>query len=372
METKDLIAEDILFGENEADSDVQARFNRDGVLRVPPEPPKPPLVPSPKLTYSQDWPAYNAAKSSEDPLFKQLLLELALASQPPLKPSVGRTGYLCWEKVLSMAVKEYYKSDLRKAESILKSLAQAKVIPRVPNFRSIHNFYNDEELTPVLERLILVAALPLAAIEHTGAIDATGFSTHRYKSWNEHKWGKAAGKERVWVKLHAWAGTTTNVFVGAKITPGNVGDAPMFQEVVGNQPLYFKMADFVADKAYLSREIFKFLDELNLTPFIPFKKNSLGLPRGCWLWRRMYTLFRERPEVYMREYHRRSNIETCFHMLKARFGDHLATKNFVANQNEILTRILCHNLCVLIQEAYERGVKIDFDACLKMEPAVQK
>jgi transposase len=323
-------------------------------------------------TYSQDWPAYNAAKSNEDSLFKQLLIELALACQEERTPRVGRTGYFSWEKVVSMTLKEYYKSDLRKTESILKSLAQAQRIPRVANFRTISTFYNDKALTALLERLVLMSALPLAGVEVTGAIDSTGFAVRRYKSWNEYKWGKHEGKERIWVKLHAWAGTTTNIFVGAKVTPGNAGDAPMFQEVVGNSPLYFQMREFVADKAYSSRAILDFLGDLGIDPYIPFKKNTTGKSGGSRLWREMYLHFRRSPEIFMEAYHQRSNIETCFHMLKARFGDHLLTRNFVANQNEILTKMLCHNLCVLIQEAYERGIQPNFAACLQMQPRVQK
>ncbi len=38
------------------------------------------------------------------------------------------------------------------------------------------------------------------------------------------------------------------------------------------------------------------------------------------------------------------------------------TKNFNANSNEIKTRALCHNLCVLIQEAYELGVSLELDS----------
>ena len=354
--------------EIEAFIDHQTRFNENGGV----EPPEPPNPSGKRPTYAQDWPAYNAAKTNEDPLFKQLLIELLLATNEPTTRTMGRPGYHQWEKILSMCVKEYYKSDLRKTESILKSLTQGNIIPRFPAFRSIDRFYNDAALTPLLERLILISALPLAHIEVTGATDSTGFSIRKYKCWNEYKWGKASGKERIWVKLHAWGGTTTNIFVGAKVTPGNVGDAPMFTQVVGNAPLYFDMKKFVADKAYSSKEILTFLHDLGITPYIPFKKNTVHRAGGSMVWRKMFEYFCRHQEEFMESYHSRSNIETCFHMLKQRFGDHLLTKNFVANQNEILTKMLCHNICVLIQESYERGVQIDSASCAKTAALVPK
>ena len=122
------------------------------------------------------------------------------------------------------------------------------------------------------------------------------------------------------------------------------------------------MEDFVADWEYVSREVFKFIEELGLVPYIPFKKNARGTKQGVRIWKEMYDHFMHSREIFMEHYNARSNVETCFHILKTRFGNHLMTKNFNANSNEIKTRALCHNLCVLIQEAYELGVSLELDS----------
>ncbi len=138
----------------------------------------------------------------------------------------------------------------------------------------------------------------------------------------------------------------------------------MFEDVVGTRPKYFDMKNFVADKAYLSRKIFTFINNLGLNPYIPFKSNSKATSRGCRLWGDLFRKFNEQNAFYMNKYHQRSNIETGFHMVKQRFGDHLMTKNKTANVNEIKIKFLCHNLCVLIQEAFERNIGIDFESCV--------
>lgn len=325
-----------------------------------------------KKQYGQDWPSYDAAKCNEALLFTDLVIDLALVTQE-LKPyKGGRRGYLPWEKIVCMAVKAYYKGDLRKTESILKQLAKANVIPRVPDYTSICNFYNDELLTAVLEDLIKVSARPLSQLETVGAMDATGFSTRRYKSWFEYKWGKHEGKERIWMKLHAAMGTKSNVFISAKVTEQNVGDNPMLQPVLGNVTRYFDMKEFCADKAYSSRETLQYLHDLCLEPYIPFRSNASGKSKGHHVWRRMFDHFVNNREQFDAKYHARSNSETCFHMVKARFGERLFTKNLTASINEILIRVLCHNICVLIQESFESGIKIDFTACREMTPPVEK
>ena len=61
-------------------------------------------------------------------------------------------------------------------------------------------------------------------------------------------------------------------------------------------------------------------------------------------------------EEFLTHYHRRSNVETTFSMIKAKFGERLRCKTETAQINEALCKVLCHNLCVVIQSMYELGV----------------
>ena len=72
----------------------------------------------------------------------------------------------------------------------------------------------------------------------------------------------------------------------------------------------------------------------------------------------------------MARYHTRSNVECNFHMIKTRFGNKLHTKSIEAERNELLTKVLVHNLCVLVQESFELGISIDLGACVKSVVAV--
>jgi len=36
------------------------------------------------------------------------------------------------------------------------------------------------------------------------------------------------------------------------------------------------------------------------------------------------------------------------------------SKTPVATRNEVLCKIICHNICVLIQESQELGIEVDF------------
>jgi hypothetical protein len=47
-------------------------------------------------------------------------------------------------------------------------------------------------------------------------------------------------------------------------------------------------------------------------------------------------------------------------MIKAKFGDCVRSKTTVAMKNEALCKILCHNICYLIQAMHELGIRPSF------------
>jgi transposase len=62
----------------------------------------------------------------------------------------------------------------------------------------------------------------------------------------------------------------------------------------------------------------------------------------------------------MQSYHKRSNVETTFHMIKSKFGDAVRSKLERAQINEVLCKVLCHNICCLIQSMFELNLKPKF------------
>ncbi len=98
-------------------------------------------------------------------------------------------------------------------------------------------------------------------------------------------------------------------------------------------------------------------------PYIPFKINSvpqsIHTPKSE-LWTRMYHFYSLHRAEFLQHYHKRSNIETTFHMIKSKFGQRLRSKSLTAQINEALCKVLCHNLCVVIQSVHELGIETAF------------
>ena len=82
--------------------------------------------------------------------------------------------------------------------------------------------------------------------------------------------------------------------------------------------------------------------------------------RGTDVWSKMFFYYNFKREEFLAHYHKRSNVETTFSMIKSKFGERLRSKTATAQVNEALTKVLAHNLCVVIQSMYELGVEPTF------------
>jgi transposase len=86
----------------------------------------------------------------------------------------------------------------------------------------------------------------------------------------------------------------------------------------------------------------------------------MALPKNPPLWKNMYHYFYYNQERFMASYHKRSNVESTFSMIKAKFGDALRSRTKTAQINEALCKVLCHNICCLIHSMYELNLKPKF------------
>lgn len=143
-----------------------------------------------------------------------------------------------------------------------------------------------------------------------------------------------------------------------RILDKDAADSPQFIPLVTDTAKNFTISEVSADKAYLSLENFEAVADFGGTAFIPFKENSTGAKGG--LFEKMFHYFNYRRDEFLAHYHKRSNVETTFSMVKAKFGDAVRSKTDTAMVNEVLCKFLCHNLCVLNQEQCELGIEAEF------------
>lgn len=323
-----------------------------------------------KPTYKQEWHAYNLAQTNEKAKFQELLYELCRNLEEPLQ-HMGRPRVPVADRIFAATFKTYSLLSGRRFTSDLQEATRRGYVERMPTYSAIYRYLESEELTPYLRQLIIESSLPLKSIEYDFAVDSSGFSTGVYQKWVDAKWGnpladvKTKINKQEWVKVHLMCGCTTNIVTSVEITDAHAGDSPRFRPLVETTAENFVMNSVVADKAYSSAPNLKLVLAKGAQPFIPFRSNTNpDEKRSGSVWKRLYHYFMYNQDEFMRRYHRRSNVETTFSMIKAKFGEKLRSKTETAQKNEVLCKILAHNLCCIIQSMYELGVDVDFSAGL--------
>jgi transposase len=305
-----------------------------------------------RTTYPQNWSAYNEAQTHEQDKFQVLLADLCagLAVAPA---KTGRPRLPLSDAVFNIVFKVYSTVSQRRFMSDLRAAHAKGFISKVPHFNSISNYLENAELTETLHGLITESSLPLKSIETDFAVDSSGFTTCRFTRWFDHKYG-VVRQHHDWVKAHLMCGVKTNLVTAVEIHGRHAHDAKMLTPLVTATAQNFQMSEVAADKGYASRENAAAITGVGAAPFISFHSHHRGNGGGAW--ERMYHYFQFRRSDFLQHYHKRSNVESTFSMMKRKFGDSLRSKSDVAMVNETLCKILCHNLVVLIHETHELGI----------------
>lgn len=307
----------------------------------------------------RQWAAYNAAKINQRSLFPILLHALCSCIDEP-EQRRGRPRLLLRDMIFCAVLKVFSKSPLRQFTHETFVAYCEQLIHKVPHFNSISNYLKMELLTEKLTKLIEISSLPLKTVEQYFGVDSTGLSTCRYARWQDERQMKERTR-REWIKVHLICGVKTNIVTGVITTKGSEADSPRFGRLVEIAARNFQMKEIYADKGYSGAENLRYALLADATPFIPFKSNNrLDADYKSTVWQQMLHMYLYRRAEFLEHYNRRNNVETTFHMIKSNFGARLLSISRQAQFNEALCKVLCHNICVLIQSIYELGIDVSF------------
>jgi len=298
---------------------------------------------------------------NEKQMFMDLANELLDLITIENKNFNGRPKKNIKDILFCMLLKTYTQLSSRRLITDLEFAKKQGYISNVPSFSTLMNYFNDKRLQPLLTTLIELSAIPLAKNDETiMAIDSSGFGVSRFSRWYDHKWDEEKEK-RTYRKCHLVIGVKSNIVCAVMLSNQHGSDYTFLKPLLEKTSINFSVKQFLADKAYLGVSNVKAIAEIGGEPVIPFKTNmrTTGSNNGL-VWGKMFKYFNDHPQEFYRKYHLRSNIESCFNQIKTKFGNNLMTKNVDSNFAEILSRVLSHNLCVLIRVYFEFETDIRF------------
>lgn len=310
-----------------------------------------------RVSYGQNWAAYNAAQTTEKAEFCRLLADLCGTVEEP-EQKMGRPPIPRADRIFSACFKVYSGFSGRRFMTDMREAKANGLVSRAPSYNSIFRVIEDEDMTPILVDLIEKSAAPLAEVESHFAADSTGFGTSNYFRYFTMRWGREV-YAREWIKLHAMTGTTTNIVTAVSIKGRDANDSPELPALVDATAKNFTMEEVTADKAYSSKANLAHVAAKGAEPFIPFKYHAKPDAKAA-VWHRMWHFYAYKREEFLTHYHRRSNVEATFSAIKRKFGDSVRSKTPVAQVNEVLLKVLAHNVVCLIHSMHELGIKPAF------------
>jgi transposase len=329
-----------------------------------------------KPTYRQAWREYNLSQTRERAYFVELLYQLCSLVEEPEKPKgKGRPPAPLADLVFSACMKTYSCMSGRRNQSDLDEAFRRGYLSRPVRYNTLFKYLELEVMTPYLQQLITESSLAVKSVEVDFALDSSGFGTCQYTRWFDVKYGNTEDWHD-WIKLHVMTGVKTNIIVSCEVSRRYANDSPFFKPLVERAAQHFNLREVSADKGYDSFRNRTLTLVKGAIPYIPFREGEKNKPNSSnkgELWRRMYHLYKYNSEVFNSHYHKRSNAESTFQMIKARFGERLRSKTERAQINEALLKVLCHNICVVIQSMHELGVEAEFigkDAACLQNPVI--
>lgn len=316
----------------------------------------------PKPTYRQEWHEYNLAQTNEKAHFQTLLYELCQGIIEPVQ-TFGRPRAPLADIIFAACLKVYGGMSGRRNQTDLREALKRGTLRKSVHYNTLSRYLEKPELTPIIKQLIIESSLPLKAVESDFAVDSSGFATGGTVKWMHQKYSKPHIIDKAdWLKVHLMCGVRTNIVTSVEVTHAHAGDSPYFQPLVETTARNFRLGEVSADKAYSAEKNMHLVLIHGGEPYIAFRKNATATNRRSGsVWRRLFLDYQINQEYFMQHYHKRSNVETTFSMIKAKFGERLRSKTTGAQTNEVLCKVLSHNICVLIQSMYELGIEVNFN-----------
>ncbi len=179
------------------------------------------------------------------------------------------------------------------------------------------------------------------------AVDSTGIKVTNRGEWILDKW-KNKRKRKGFIKIHVAVNIKTKKIVSMNVTKENVHDGKILKELVGDViSKNNNIQKVLADGAYDSKDNFKYLDGLKITPVIKVRKNSSiknntnCTPRKLSVIQQLDDLKRWKKR---HGYGMRWMAESAFSSIKRTFGEHVSSVKWTSIVNELMLKASIYNL----------------------------
>lgn len=310
----------------------------------------------------RNWAAYNRARINElsnlIELIRQYVDDIEDYELPEKDSTRGPDEQITiHEKAKAILLTEMFQADERTASGLVKLFAEKLGIISEFSPRTIGRAYYDDRVKALLNLVQKKSSAAIQGKETSFSGDGTGLSKSNKVNWERDK--EDDKKHKDFDMLSCMIANNYHVCTGFITQQGPINDAPtlkpIWEQTMEIHSNYIEEAQF--DAGFISRENVSLVAQ-HATPYFFPKRNLTLKPKGHPAWRDMLYNSLTDTQNWLREYHKRSNVETYNSCLERRFTKPLNCKHKQGNNTETTARIVIENFAQLNVAREEEGLDL--------------
>jgi hypothetical protein len=228
-------------------------------------------------------------------------------------------------------MRAYFHLPYRQTEGVVRAHA-GKEIPSIPDYSTINRRVNklDIKINEKIGNDIIIA------------LDSTGIKVTNRGEWLPHKWNVRKG----YLKIHVAIDIKKKNIVSLEVTSEEVHDGNRLKKLVDNASENNDVKRVIADRAYDSKENFRYLFDNGIEAAIEVRKNSSHRSMGCYprkvaVLRQLKDLKKWKNSV---SYGYRWIAETVFSSMKRMFGEYVSARKYPNMVKEMILKASLYNI----------------------------
>ena len=269
--------------------------------------------------------------------------------QEPRPRGKGRPSAPLSEKLFAVMYKVYTGFSARRFTSDVRAAMRQGLIDHAPHFNSTLRYLANDDLTDHLKALIELSASPACFRRDLLRRRLNGFRHHDVQQVVRPQVGQGpfeAGLDKDTSDVRrpdehrdVRRGDNSRVRRHQATAIPTGADSRDIQDHrgVGRQSL-LQQAQPTGDRGSRRRR---------RTSHSSHTRKAVNTDMGYdRLWADLWHFYSFHQDEFNPHYHKRSNVESTIAMIKMKFGASVKSKTNTAQVNEVLCKVLCHNICV--------------------------
>jgi hypothetical protein len=228
-------------------------------------------------------------------------------------------------------MRAYFHLPYRQTEGVVRAHA-GKEIPSIPDYSTINRRVNklDIKINEKIGNDIIIA------------LDSTGIKVTNRGEWLPHKWNVRKG----YLKIHVAIDIKKKKIISLEVTSEEVHDGNRLKKLVDNASENNDVKRVIADRAYDSKENFRYLFDNGIEAAIKVRKNSSHRSMDCYprkvaVLRQLKDLKKWKNSV---SYGYRWIAETVFSSMKRMFGECVSARKYPNMVKEMILKASLYNI----------------------------